>query len=74
MKYAIYYIEQKEVCIPSTDYYRKSNDWYTETIECLTLLDDDFDSPESAIEYIKKNFSIYQNPERYIIQPYFDHK
>ncbi len=50
--YRIYCVVEKEVCVPSDDFYRKGNDWQTETINTLSIVED-FDYEEEAIKYLE---------------------
>ncbi len=65
--YRIYCIVEKEVLVPSDDYYRKENDWHKETIKTLSIVED-FDTEEDAVMYLQQN----QNSEQdYTILPVY---
>lgn len=52
--YKIVSIETKEVCIPSTDYYSRGNDWQTETVNILSYdSHDEYETEELALEALK---------------------
>lgn len=71
IQHSIYIIEDKEVCTPSTDYYRRENDWQSENIRTLRLIETK-DTHEECVEYIKRVLSdedTYDNNVRYTILP-----
>ncbi len=68
--FKIYRIIDKDVCVPSDDYYSRRGDWQTETLYTLSFVED-FETEEEAVQYI--NFDLLEsNPkEVFIILPSF---
>jgi len=40
MKFKVYRIEQKEICVPSEDYYAPRNDFQTDTLNVLKFVEE----------------------------------
>lgn len=57
MKYKVFSIQTKGVCVPSDDYYADGNDWQTDYLPFLNSNEELFDSVEEAAEYVKNNYS-----------------
>lgn len=49
--FTVYQIVNKEVCVPSDDYYARDNDWQTSTIEALEKISE-FTTKNEALELI----------------------
>lgn len=53
--YRVYSLSTKEVCVPSTDYYARSDDWYRDDLDILLQESSDvLNSLEEAEEFIKE--------------------
>lgn len=55
-KYGIFSLNSKTVCVPSTDYYARGDNWQTDYVKSL-LLDGEYDSYELALEAIERDFT-----------------
>ncbi len=53
LTYKVFKYNEETVCIPSTDYYRRSDGWETNDITNLKFVDE-FDTPKEAEEFISK--------------------
>lgn len=51
LTYKIYEIVDAEVCVPSTDFYARGNDWQTETL-CHLRFVQETDSMEQALQVL----------------------
>ena len=52
-KYQLFEIREKEVCVPSTDYYSRGNDWQSASFPVLVPAEI-LDSLEEALEIVKQ--------------------
>lgn len=68
MKYQLFRITTKKVCVPSTDYYARDNDWQTEKIKTLELMQQ-YETEEEAEEDLR-----YYPKEQYVILPIYENK
>jgi hypothetical protein len=55
--YRVYYIENKEICIPSTDYYSRSGDFHTDYVS-LFIPTEEFENKEDAVNFIPKDSNL----------------
>lgn len=71
MKFKVYRIAQKEICVPSEDYYARSNDYQTETLNVLTFVEE-FKTHEEALEYVNKLIKDVE-PDSYPFKDVFEY-
>jgi hypothetical protein len=75
MKFKVYRIAQKEICVPSENYNARSNDYQTETLNVLIFVEE-FKTHEEALErvneLIKNNHQVrFMDVWEYTILPVY---
>ena len=55
-KYSIYRIEERDLCVPSDNYYSRSGDWIKQQVNILIFIES-FDTYEEAETFILTNFT-----------------